>query len=68
MRRSFLAIAVVMAMTVCFVPSASAAFFKGCSTPAFPTISPTWHVLRNVAGRDYNYAQGSTTLKTAAQG
>ncbi|MCY7288542.1 MAG: hypothetical protein LH624_09915 [Cryobacterium sp.] len=63
MSRKLLIIPAILAMTLAFAPSVSAAFYKGCTTPAFPTISPTWHVLRDVSGRQYNYAQGTTTLK-----
>lgn len=61
MRNTLVAVAITVAMLNVFAPAVSA--YGGCASPGFPTISPTWHVLRNVAGRQYNYAQGTTTLR-----
>jgi len=34
-----------------------------CRAPGAPTISPTWHVYRNVSGRAYTYAIGTTVVE-----
>lgn len=66
MKRKLLAFVTAAAMFLTFAPvtSASGGTWNDCRSPGYSsTMHPTWHVFRNVSGRAYTYAIGTTTVQ-----
>lgn len=61
MNRRVFAIFAAIVLVLSGVQPVAASYYNGCAAPG--GLTPTWHVLRIVPGRQYNYSIGTTIVR-----